>query len=129
MKKTILLTVVTCFLLTAAKAQLTNTKWQGTANLEQEDKSLVSAKIIWDFKKDTVTVTFPDGGTPEVMAYTVKKDILVLTKLSGDSPCQIGAVGKCRFHITDDKFYITTVEDQCAARSKAPDGKPYTRIQ
>jgi len=128
MKKTFFLTAIICFLVATANAQLRNTKWSGIANLLQSDKSLVSVGITWDFGKDTVYVLFAGGGEPEVLTYTIKKDIITMAKVTGGSPCEKGAEGKLKFQIKDDNLYLTQVKSDCEAFSKALDGKPFIKV-
>jgi hypothetical protein len=129
MKKLFFLITVTCFLITTANAQLANTKWSGEAHLLQPDNSLVTVGIIWDFGKDTVNVFFAGGGEPEVLTYSIQKNIITMTKVSGGSPCETGAEGKLKYEIKDDKLYLTVVETKCEAFSKALDDKPYTKVK
>jgi hypothetical protein len=129
MKKVFFLTATICFLIATANAQLSNTKWNGTANLLQPDKSLVTAEITWDFGKDTVYVLFAGGGMPEVLTYTIKKNMITMTKVSGGSPCETGTEGKIKYEIKDDKLFLTVVETKCEAFTKALDGKPYSKVK
>ena len=129
MKKTFFLVAIICSCVATANAQLANTKWSGTANLLQPDKSLVTAEITWDFGKDTVYVLFADGGMPEVLTYTIKKDIISVIKVSGGSPCETGTGGKLKYEIKDDKLFLTVVETKCEAFTKALDSKPYIKVK
>jgi hypothetical protein len=129
MKKTFFLTTIICFLIATVNAQLAGTKWSGTANLLQPDKSLVTADITWDFGKDTIYVLFAGGGQPEILTYTTKKNMITMTKVSGGSPCETGAEGKLKYEIKDDKLFLTLAETKCEAFTKALDGKPYTKIK
>ena len=129
MKKTFTLIAIICFCISVANAQLANTKWSGTANLLQPDKSFVTANITWDFGKDTLYVLFAGGGQSEVLTYTIKKNIITVTKVSGASPCETGTEGKLKYEIKDDKLFLAVVETKCEAFTKALDDKPYIKLK
>jgi hypothetical protein len=129
MKKTFFLTTIICFLIITVNAQLASTKWGGTANLLQPDKSFVTADITWDFGKDTVYVLFAGGGMPEVFTYTIKKNMITMAKVSGGSPCDAGTEAKLKYEIKDDKLYLTVTESKCEAFTKALDDKPYIKVK
>ncbi len=129
MKKSILFAGMICFAITAAKAQLAFTNWDGTAHLLQEDKTLIDVKIKMEFKKDTLIVIFPGNGQPEILTYSEKDNMVAFTKVSGGSPCEQGSGGKYKFEIKDDKLYFTLIESNCEAFSKALDDKPFIRVK
>lgn len=129
MKRTILLTAFACFLMLATKAQLANTKWKGEMGVPQSPGQPPEAtEAIWDFKPDTVVVHFPGGGEDEVMTYQAAKNILTLKKVSGSSQCDDGSIGKYKYRIQGDKFFISVLEDPCEGRSAIDFSKPYTKM-
>ncbi len=124
MKKTALLTVITCFLFAGAKAQLTNTKFKGTVQMESP------TDIVWSFEKDTSRVyTKTDSMMIETMLYKLDKDVLSLTKAYGTSPCDMTVVGKYKIELKDDKMTLTLIEDACNDRANAINGTSYTKIK
>jgi hypothetical protein len=65
-----------------AKAQFTNTKWNGALAVPD------TTGVILDFKKDLVNVIVDQSGEVlETMSYTVRADTLIFKKISGQSPC------------------------------------------
>ncbi len=66
----------------AINAQLTDSKWRNFMNIPDSYEPIIH------FKKDTAILTLAaDGSTIETMMYSVSKDRLRLTKVSGLSPC------------------------------------------
>jgi len=129
MKKTILFTAFACLLMLATKAQLANTKWKGEMGIPQGPGQPPEAtEAIWDFKPDTVVVHFPGGGEDEVMTYQAAKNILMLKKVSGSSQCDDGSIGKYKYRIQGDQFFISVLEDPCEGRSAIDFSKPYTKM-
>jgi hypothetical protein len=114
------------FLLTAAatQAQLKNTKWQGNMNIPNE------AKVILDFKTDSVDILVGDAGQViETMVYAVKDSIITLKKTSGNSPCNVGDEFKIKYKISDDKMWISNFSDPCDPRVQAWVTDPYVRVK
>ena len=84
-------------------------------------------ETILHFKKDTAILTLAaDGSLIETMIYSVSKDTLRLTKVSGLSPCTDNA-GLYRIQITDDKLTIAPISDDCNDRANAFKPEPWTR--
>src|ERR1017187_7218507 len=99
--KTSLLILFISMITMNIKAQLTNTKWKGIANVPMPSECLL------DFKNDTVlikdvgngpadlrdelgnmvTATGKDSMVIETMTYQFKGDTLILQKVKGRSPC------------------------------------------
>jgi hypothetical protein len=109
-------TIVLLFLLTAtcsiAKAQLTNTKWNGTMTVPDP------LGVVLDFKTDVVDVIIGDSGeVVETMAYTASADTLTLRKISGESSCDTTSVAKLKFAVAADKLSITPISDDCPLRA------------
>lgn len=64
----------------------------------------------------------------ESTLYAVKGDHINFSKISGGSPCENGAKGVYTYEIIGDKLTITTVTDECVARTKSLKGGVYTKI-
>jgi|WetSurMetagenome_2_1015567.scaffolds.fasta_scaffold793770_1 hypothetical protein len=106
------------------RAQFAHTKWKGTLFLDY------TVTVLWDFDKDTVQVfTLPDSALVEKMTYQVEPGFLLLTKVSGMSPCDETTVGKYKFEIKEDSLTIAPVLDPCEARSSASSSEPYVRVK
>ncbi len=122
MKKIILL----LFIVTAcigANAQLSKTKWSGTLMLDQP------VNITLDFAKDTLVAITPDGGTLETMTFTVKDNVLSITKAFGQSDCGTDVTGKYKFDIKADSMEFTLVEDICYNRAGVLDKTKWTKVK
>lgn len=121
MKKAFAYTVTFVLLSTTINAQLTDTKWKNFMNIPD------SYETIMHFKKDTAILTLAaDGSIVETMIYSVSKDTLRLTKVSGLSPCSDNA-GLYRIQIRDDKLTIAPISDDCNDRANAFRPDPWTR--
>jgi hypothetical protein len=114
MKKNITFTFVLILLVSAVNAQLTDTKWKNLMNIPDPTESIMH------FKKDTVLLSIAvDGTLVETMIYTINKDTLRLTKISGMSPCGDNVIGLYRIEIKDDKLTIIPISDDCSDRANA----------
>jgi len=121
MKKTFACIVIFVLLSSAINAQLTDTKWRNFMNIPD------SYETIMHFKKDTAILTLlADGSIVETMSYSVSKDTLRLTKISGLSPCNDNA-GLYRIQLKDDKLTIAPLSDDCNERANAFKPEPWTR--
>ena len=121
MKKTFACIVIFVLLSSAINAQLTDTKWRNFMNIPD------SYETIMHFKKDTAILTLlADGSIVETMSYSVNRDTLRLTKISGLSPCNDNA-GLYRIQLKDDKLTIAPLSDDCNERANAFNPEPWTR--
>jgi len=121
MKKTFACIAIFILLSSAINAQLTDTKWRNFMNIPD------SYETIMHFKKDTAILTLlADGSIIETMSYSVSKDTLRLTKISGLSPCNDNA-GLYRIQLKDDKLTIAPLSDDCNERANAFKPEPWTR--
>lgn len=99
---------------TSSQAQLTDTKWKNFMNIPEPTETILQ------FKKDTLLlIVVIDGSVGETMKYSISKDTLKISKLSGFSPCAEGMSGLYRFVITEDKMTITPISDECQDRADA----------
>ena len=122
MKKTILYTLLFVIFVATANAQLTDTKWRNSMNIPDPIETILH------FKKDTVSLTIAgDGSLVETMSYTISKDTLKLTKLSGMSPCADTVVGIYKIEIKDDKMTIVPLIDDCVERFNAFKADPWVK--
>lgn len=114
MTKNLTFSVLLLITVSTVNAQLTDTKWKNFVNIPDPVESFMH------FKKDTALLTVAaDGSLVETMTYTVNKDTLRLTKLSGLSPCDDTVTGLYRIEIKDDKLTITPISDDCEGRANA----------
>ncbi|HET6769782.1 MAG TPA: hypothetical protein VFH08_20380 [Chitinophagaceae bacterium] len=121
MKKTFAYTVLFLLFSSTINAQLTDTKWRNFMNIPD------SYETIMHFKKDTAILTLAaDGSLVETMTYSVTKDTLRLTKVSGLSGCDDNT-GLYRIQIKDDRLTIEPISDDCYDRVNAFKPEPWTR--
>jgi hypothetical protein len=124
-----MVTLVICFFIVSVKAQLTHTKWTGTANILREDKSIAQAKITMIFGKDSLNVLFEGGSTPEVLTYKATDDVISLVKVSGDSPCEIGTWLKQKYQIKGNILHISVGQSKCEAYVNALVGSSFEKVE
>jgi len=109
MKKNYFLFVAT-FLLNAAFAQLENTRWKTTLQIDGQVNTLM------DFRRDTILMyTVADSNIIERMTYTSNDTSLTLVKIDGQSDCY-KEPGKYRFTITGDNLLLKLLADDCYDR-------------
>jgi hypothetical protein len=101
---------------------LLDTQWGGMAKIPMEEE------IILKFSKDKMDVIL-ENKVIESTQYAVKGDHINFSKISGGSPCENGAKGVYTYEIIGDKLTITTVTDECVARTKSLKGDVYTKIE
>ena len=121
MKKISFLVLLSVSVLSVS-AQLQDTKWRNTMYIPD------AVVIIFDFKKDTVSIHIAaNGSLVETMTYTVSKDTLRLTKVSGTSPCSGGVTGDYKIELKEEKLYISPINDPCSDRSNAFISTPWIK--
>ncbi|MFM9908706.1 MAG: hypothetical protein ACKVOW_05140 [Chitinophagaceae bacterium] len=122
MKKILSLLLISVSIVFVGNAQLTDSKWRSTMNIPQPVETFLH------FKKDTLLLSVvADGSLVETMVFSISKDTLKLTKVSGMSPCQDNIIGLYRFEMKEDKLTITPLSDDCPERSSAFNAEPWTR--
>jgi len=122
MKKTVLFSLLFLMCAAGANAQLTDTKWRNAMNIPDPIETILH------FKKDTVSLSVAgDGSLVETMSYTISKDTLKLTKISGMSPCTETVVGMYKIEIKDDKMTIVPLVDDCVERFNAFKVEPWVK--
>jgi hypothetical protein len=111
MKKMILTSII-CLPFLFAKAQLANTKWKTTLQLENP------TEVIFAFRMDTVEAVRADNNESiETMHYNLTDTLLTLQKLFGQSDCDNSIVAKYGITKKDNGIYLTLVDDSCPDRS------------
>lgn len=113
MKKVVVLIII-CFITISVNAQLANTKWKGTLNIEG------GMETLFNFSSDTLIVLNASSNeTIETMIYVVKDSIVTLQKLYGNSECDATTIGTYKFEIKNDAMILSLVSDGCNDRSGA----------
>ncbi|HVX25291.1 MAG TPA: hypothetical protein VHB70_03035 [Parafilimonas sp.] len=96
----------------SAHAQLANTKWKATLQLDQP------LDVIFNFGADTLDVTnAEDHSDIEAMKYTAQDTVLSIEKLYGNSQCDTSGVGKYSFKVDGDTLSLKLISDYCTDRS------------
>lgn len=117
--------IIALFLFAAfnCNAQLANTKWKGTLNINGDVATL------FDFGKDTLKITaFTNGVTIENMVYTVVDSTLTLKKTEGQSDCDNDAMGKYKIRVSANALSIKLIADACDDRSSVLNNTVYTKF-
>ncbi|HEV8082456.1 MAG TPA: hypothetical protein VGP55_04600 [Chitinophagaceae bacterium] len=113
MKKVIVLIIIS-FITISVNAQLANTKWKGTLNIEG------GMETLFNFSSDTLIVLNASSNeTIETMKYVVKDSVVTLQKLYGNSECDGTTIGTYKFEIKNDAMTLSLVSDGCNDRSGA----------
>ncbi len=123
MKRIIFIFLVTSTSVTV-QAQLKNTKWKGTLNLENK------IDVVFDYRNDTLEViNVRDSSSIEIMTYTIQNNIFSLQKISGQSDCDNTVIGKYKFEINNDTLSITLVSDDCNDRYPVLDNSKWIKVK
>lgn len=96
-----------------AKAQLSNTKWKGTLDVQG------GMDVVFNFGNDTLDVSAAESGeTFETMKYTTTDSVLTLVKLYGQSQCD-STPGNYKYVIINNELTFSLISDSCNDRSGA----------
>jgi hypothetical protein len=121
MKKTVMLLVL-AFISLSSLAQLANTKWKVTLQLEN------ATEVYFDFGRDTVKVyVMADSSLLETSLFTQKDGEMTILKVNGISQCE-GVTGTYNFEIKGEQLVLTLKSDQCFDRGEVLDKAVLTRI-
>ncbi len=84
--------------------------------------------MVLQFKQDTLLLNyFEDGSNAETMKYKINGDTLVLSKISGISPCG-DEKGYYKISIKEDKLLMNLIQDSCYERPNAMPTAPYGKL-
>lgn len=123
MKKLVFIFLVSVGTITA-HAQLSNTKWKGIIHSDND------INVVFNYTKDSLKVTnIADNSNVETMTYTLKKNVLTLQKVYGQSECDTAGNGKYKFEIKDNSLYLTLVADDCKDRYSALADSKWVKIK
>ena len=113
MSKMMIALIATCMACTA-NAQLSNTKWKGTLDIDG------GMNVVFQFKGDTLNVVNAyDNSSLETMKYKVDGKIMTIKKLYGESQCSESTLGKYKYAIVKDEMKLNLISDDCYDRSNA----------
>lgn len=109
----IFLTLLITMIVYTADAQLSNTKWKGTLNIEG------GMDVLFNFSNDTLDVqNAADNSSLETMTYTSDDSVITLTKIYGQSQCDTTA-GKYKYVIVNNEMTLSLLSDDCPDRAGA----------
>lgn len=121
MKKHLFSFLAICLTITG-HAQLSNTRWKTTLNIDGPKN------VIFDFKIDTLSVyAVSDSTLIETMLFTDKDHVLTMQKISGQSECDNSTIGKYKYALGHDTIRILMLGDDCADRSSVVNGSKWFR--
>jgi len=121
MKKIIFIAFI-AFISASANAQLANSKWKGTLQLDNP------TDVVFDFRTDTLEAfVAEDNSSLELMKYSIKDNVLSIQKISGQSECDDTAVAKYKYEIGSDGLLLTLIEDNCIDRSGVLDNTKWVK--
>jgi hypothetical protein len=110
--KKIIYTLVVSFITFSVQAQLANSKWKTTLQVDQP------IDVIFNFSTDTLDVTNADDNSDiEAMNYMLQDTVLTIRKLYGQSECDTAAVGKYSFRVDGNEVWMKLISDDCEDRA------------
>ena len=119
--KNISLAIIAIFALASTSAQLKNTRWNTTLEINGSVNTMI------DFGKDTALVyTVADSAMIEKMTYTSTDTSFILMKIEGQSQCD-NIPGKYGFTIKDNNLSMKLLKDECNDRSNVLENTIWTR--
>jgi len=91
---------------------LSNTKWKGVFLIPH------AVDIILNFKKDTLYLEDEKGQQFGTLVFSHRSDTLMITKISGSSPCPEQSKGSYRIEWLENgnKFRLHGISDECEGR-------------
>lgn len=122
MQKFIYILVIT-FITLSANAQLNNSKWKTTLQLDQP------VEVVFNFTADTLNVlSTGDNSSLETMKYKINDTVLTIQKLYGQSECD-SSIGTYSYKITGTDMWLKLMSDACSDRSGIIGNLKLTRTQ
>ena len=115
------LLMILAFFSISLHAQLSNTKWKITLQLENPTETF------FDFGKDSLKVfVLADSSLLETCLFTEKEGEMSILKVKGISNCE-GQAGKYKFEIHNDQLVLKLISDSCSDRAEVLDNDVLTR--
>jgi len=108
--------IITAFLLfninSFGQNSLSNTKWKGVFLIPH------AVDVTLNFKKDTLYLEDEKGQQFGTLVFFHRSDTLVITKISGSSPCPEQSKGSYRIEWLENgnKFRLHGISDECEGR-------------
>jgi len=109
------------FIAIAVSAHLTRTVWKGAVKGDNPQSAILK------FGKDTLVLYAADKTVIETMTYSVKANVLSITKVSGQSDCGTNSTGKYKLTVAAGTMGMATMLDACNDRSTALDATKWIK--
>ena len=123
--RTLIIAAFTLFTINSSGQNLlSNTKWKGVFLIPH------AVDVVLDFKKDTLYLEDEKGQQFGILLFSHRSDTLVITKISGTSPCPEQSQGWYRVEWLEkgDKFLLHVIGDECEGRAGVYTTNPFERI-
>ena len=103
---------------------LSNTKWKGIFLIPH------AVDVTLNFKKDTLYLEGEKGQQFGMLVFFNRSDTLIITKISGTSPCPEQSEGWYRIEWLEKgrKFLLHVIRDECEGRAGVYTTNPFERI-
>jgi hypothetical protein len=107
-----------------SSAQISNSKWKGIFLIPH------AVDVTLNFKKDTLYLEDENGQRFGSLVFSCRGDTLMITKISGSSPCPEQSKGSYRVEWLEkgEKFLLHAISDECEGRAGVYTTNPYKRI-
>ena len=116
MLKTLTVTFFCCSFAIFCSAQLADSKWKATLDIES------GIDVLLSFGTDTLQVfSSDDEMLVETMTYSYQDSTITIIKVDGQSDCEPGKSSKYSLLIKGDSATFKAVEDSCDTRKWALD--------
>lgn len=124
MKSYILIIVIILLGIPGISQTIANSKWKSVFLIPH------AVDVVLDFKKDTLYLTFEKGERMGTIIFSHRNDTLMITKISGASPCPEQSTGLYRVEWlkNGEKFLLHGISDECEGRIGTFTTNPYERI-
>lgn len=107
-----------------AQNSLSNTKWKGVFLIPH------AVDVVLNFKKDTLYLEDEKGQQFGTLVFAHRSDTLMITKISGISPCPEQSQGWYRVEWLEkgQRFLLHVISDECEGRAGVYTTNPFERI-
>jgi cell wall-associated protease len=124
MKVYILIIVIILSGIPGISQPIANNKWKSVFLIPH------AVDVILDFKKDTLYLVIEMGQRMGTLIFSQRNDTLMITKISGASPCPEQSTGWYRIEWLEngEKFLLRGISDECEGRIGTFTTNPYERI-
>ena len=123
--KILIIAALTLFAINSSgQNSLSNTKWKGVFLIPH------AVDVVLDFKKDTLYLEDEKGQQFGTLVFSHQSDTLMITKISGTSPCLEQSKGWYRIEWLEKgkKFLLHAIDDECEGRAGVYTTNPFERI-